>query len=176
VEDNVPFWQRNRGKRIGFRLMGEDTEVLSRLAEEGKRLLEEVPGLHSQYSSAEGGKFEVQTRVDRDRARAYGVSVTQAADVVELTFRGRRLPTFLDGDDEVQMSLRLDEQDEESLDQLHNLPLRQTGRGTANVIPLDTVADFAVVKGPEEIQRDGRVTGVWVGARFDDGDQADYQK
>ena len=176
VEDNVPFWQRNRGKRIGFRLLGEDTEVLSRLAEEGKRLLEGVPGLHSQYSSAEGGKFEVQTRVDRDRARAYGVGVDQAADVVELTFRGRRLPTFLDGDDEVQMSLRLDEQEQETLDQLHNVPLRQAGRGAGNVIPLDTVADFAVVKGPEEIQRDGRVTGVWVGARFDEGDQQEYMK
>lgn len=174
VEDNVPFWQRNRGKRVGFRLTGEDTEVLSRLAEEGKRLLEGVPGLHSHYSSAEGGKFEVQTRVDRDRARAYGVGVDQAADVVELTFRGRQLPQFLDGDDEVQMSLRLDEQEEESLSQLHNLPLRQAGREGVRVIPLDTVADFAVVKGPEEIARDGRVTGVWVGARFDEGEQEEY--
>ena len=176
VEDNVPFWQRNRGKRVGFRLTGEDTEVLTELATEAKGILEHVPGLHSVYSSAEGGKFEVQTRVDRDRARAYGVGVQQAADVVELTFRGRRLPNFLDGDDEVPMSLRLDEQKDESLDQLHNVPLRQAGTQAGSVIPLATVADFVVVKGPENIQRENRVTGVWVGGRFDQGEQADYQK
>ena len=176
VEDNVPFWQRNRGKRVGFRLTGEDTEVLTKLAMEAKGILEKVPGLHSVYSSAEGGKFEVQTRVDRDRARAYGVGVQQAADVVELTFRGRRLPNFLDGDDEVPMSLRLDEQKNETLDQLHNVPLHQAGGAAGAVIPLATVADFAVVKGPENIQRENRVTGVWVGGRFDAGEQADYQK
>ncbi len=174
VEDNVPFWERNRGKRVGFQLTGEDTEVLSELAGEAKVLLEGVKGLHSHYSSAEGGKFEVQTRVDRDRAREYGVGVDQAADVVELTFRGRALPTFLDGDDEVSMSLRLDEREDESLDQLHNVPLRQASAQGVGVIPLATVAEFSVVKGPEEIARDNRVTGVWVGARFDDGDQQEH--
>jgi HAE1 family hydrophobic/amphiphilic exporter-1 len=173
VEDNVPFWQRNRVKRIGFQLTGEDTEVLSRLAEEAKILLERVPGLHSHYSSADEGKLELQTRVDRDRAREYGVGVSQAADVVELTFRGRNLPTFLDGDDEIGMSLRLDEREQETVDQLQNLPLVQAG-AASSLIPLSTVADFSVVKGPEEIARDNRVTGVWVGARFDEGEQEEF--
>ena len=174
IQDNVPFWQRNRGKRVGFRLSGEDTEVLTELATEAKLLLEGVEGLHSVYSSAEGGKFEVQTTVDRDRAREYGVTVNQAADVVEMTFRGRRLPRFLDDDREIEMRLTLDEKDQESLEQLKALPLRQASVGSANQIPLATVADFEIVRGPDEIQRDNRVTGVWVGGRYDEGVKDDY--
>jgi HAE1 family hydrophobic/amphiphilic exporter-1 len=173
VQDNVPFWQRNRGKRVGFRLSGEDTEVLSELANDAKVLLEQVEGLHSFYSTTEEGRYEVQTRVDRDLAREYGVGVEQAASVVELTFRGQNLPRYIDGDEEVEMKLLLDDQKQQSLDQLRNLPLVQAG-GSGSTIPLATVANFNVVKGPDEIQRDNRVTGVWVGARFDEGTQEDY--
>jgi HAE1 family hydrophobic/amphiphilic exporter-1 len=188
VQDNVPFWQRNRGKRVGFRLSGEDTEVLTKIAEDAKFRLQEVEGLFDFYSTAEGGKFEVQTRVDRDLAREYGVEVTQVADVVEMTFRGRRLPRYRgEADQEVEMNLTLDEQDQESLEQLRSLPLLQAvapaggaesdwraRTGAQSAIPLATVADFSVVKGPEDISRDNRVTGVWVGARYDEGVQEEY--
>ncbi len=174
VRDNVPFWQRNRGKRVGFRISGVDTEVLTELAAEAKLLLEEVEGLHSLYSTAEGGKFEVQTRVNRDLAREYGVGIEQAASVVELTFRGRRLPRFIDDDREIEMRLTLDEREHESLEQLKGLPLLQAGGGGNRQIPLATVADFRVVRGPEDISRDDRVTGVWVGGRYDEGQKEDY--
>jgi HAE1 family hydrophobic/amphiphilic exporter-1 len=173
VQDNVPFWERNRGKRVGFQLTGEDTEVLSRLADEAKVLLEQVEGLHSVYSTTERGNYEVQTRVDRDLAREYDVGVDQAANVVELTFRGQNLPRFIDDDEEVQMRLALDERETESLEQLRNLPMIQRS-GTGSTIPLATVADFRVAKGPDEIQRDNRATGVWVGGRFDEGTQDEY--
>lgn len=173
VQDNVPFWQRNRGKRVGFQLTGEDTERLSELANEAKVLLEQVEGLHSFYSTTERGNFEVQTRVDRDLAREYGVGVNAAANAVELTFRGRNLPKYLDGDDEVDMRLTLDEKETESLEQLRSLPVTQAREGGTR-IPLATVAEFTVAKGPDTIQRDNRITGVWVGARFDEGEQGDY--
>ena len=116
------------------------------------------------------------------------MGVEQAADVVELTFRGRRLPRYIDGDREVEMNLTLDEQDQESLEQLRGLPLLQAGAGAGgpagfatadrtgaqSQIPLATVAELAVVRGPEDIQRDNKVTGVWVGARYDEGIQEEY--
>jgi HAE1 family hydrophobic/amphiphilic exporter-1 len=176
VQESGPFWQRNSGKRLGFRLSGEDTGVLTELANEAKlRLEQEVPGLLDFYSTAEGGRFEVQTRIDRDLAREYGVGVTQAADVVELTFRGQRLPRYrgVETEEQIEMNLTLDEQEEESLEQLKNLPLLQQA-GDARKIPLATVADFKVQRGPDDIQRDNRVTGVWVGARYEDGTEEEW--
>ncbi len=171
VQDNIPFWMRDRGKRVAFQLTGQDTEVLTELANEARTRLETIPGLFDFYTTAEGGKLEIQTRLDRDRAREYGVAAQQPADVVELTFRGRRLPRFKGPDGEVEMRLTLDELEIGSLDQLHNLMLLQES-GAA--IPLASVAEFAIVKGPEEIVRDNRVTNVWVGARYDEGVKEEY--
>ena len=175
VQESGPFWQRNSGKRVGFRLTGEDTGELTKLAEEAKFLLDQIPGLEDTYSTAEGGRFEVQTRIDRDLAREYGVDVTQAADVVELTFRGQRLPRYrgVETDEQIEMNLTLDEQEDESLDQLKNLPLLQQAEESRKV-PLATVADFKVQRGPEDIQRDNRVTGVWVGGRYEDGTEDEW--
>ncbi len=171
VQDNIPFWMRDRGKRIAFQLTGEDTEVLTVLAEEARIRLEEIPGLFDFYTTAEGGKLELQTRIDRERSRIYGVDAGTPAEVVELSFRGRRLPRFKGPDGEVEMRLTLDERETRSVEQLHNLTLIPAS-GAA--IPLASVAEFATVKGPEEIVRDDRVTNVWVGARYEEGVKEEY--
>ncbi len=69
------------------------------------------------------------------------------------------------------MRLTLDEQENESLSQLRNLPL-WTEEGEK--IPLASLADFRLAPGPERIQRDNRMTSVWVGARYEEGTIDDY--
>lgn len=171
VQDNAPFWQRNRGKRIGVQLRGTDSEVLAELAKEAKLLLEDVPGLYDAYTSAEGGSLELHSKIDRDRARAYGVNLARPAEVVELTFRGRRLPTFKGAEREVPMRLTLDEEDVNSIDQLRTLPMN---RDAAAPIPLESFSEFSVVKGSDSIERNNRVTSVWVGAKYDQGKREEH--
>jgi len=169
--DNAPFWRRNRGKRVGFQLLGPDTEVLGELAEQAKLRLEGIPGLFDFNTTAEGGTTELHARIDRERAREYNVNLNRPADVVSLTFRGRRLPQFKGPDGEVEMRLTLDEQEVESVDQLKSLPmLRTEGRTVA----LDSFAEFAEVRGPENIRRNEKATSVFVGARFEEGKREDY--
>ena len=171
IQDNRPHWQRNSGKRLGFQLQGQDTELLSRLSKEAKERLETIPGLFDHYTSAEGGSSELQTRIDRRRAREYRVDPGLSSEVVALTFRGRRLPRFKDEHSEVEMRLTLDEREDETIDQLKNLPVLRPEGGS---VPLDSFAEFAVVKGPESIQRDDKITSVWVGANFGDGNREDF--
>ncbi|MCB1050603.1 MAG: efflux RND transporter permease subunit [Acidobacteria bacterium] len=172
VQDNIPFWDRTRGKRVGAQLIGPDTEVLANIARSAKLKLEEVPGLFDINTDAEGSTVELHTEIDRDRARAYGVPLNRASDVVELTYRGRRLPRFKGPDGEVEMRLTLDEQEEESLDQLRNLPV---GSGSNFALPLEQVAEFHTQKAPDQIRRNNKATGVWVGAKFNDGKKEEIQ-
>ena len=171
VQDNGRFWQRNRGKRIGFQLHGTDTDVLSEWAEKAKLALEQVPGLFDFYTTDEGGISELHTRVDLRRMREYQIDPTAPAETVSLTFRGNRLPRFKSPDGEIEMRITLDEQEAESIDQLKDLPILLDN---GNTVPLESFSQFAVVKGPDSIQRDNRKTSMWIGARYDEGKKEDY--
>ncbi len=69
------------------------------------------------------------------------------------------------------MRLTLEEQEVSSLDHLRNLPLL---RNEGGVVPLSSFADFAVLKGPDSILRDDKITSVWVGGRYDKGERDEY--
>jgi len=99
------------------------------------------------------------------------VPLNQPAEVVSLTFRGRRMPRFRTPSGEREMRLTLDERENESLSQLHTLPV-WTADG--DKIPLASMAEFRIEPGPDRIQRENRRTSVWVGARYGDGTMEDY--
>jgi HAE1 family hydrophobic/amphiphilic exporter-1 len=171
VQETMQFWRPDRSKRIAFQLVGEDSEVLSDLAAEAKRRLGEIPGLLEPFASSQEGQQEMHVRLDRELASRYGITPQQAADVVGLTFRGRRLQRFRTTDGEREMRLTLDEQRRGSLSQLHNLPL-WTPEGQR--VPLASLASFEQLPGADNIQRDNRRTSVWVGARYEEGSREQY--
>jgi HAE1 family hydrophobic/amphiphilic exporter-1 len=164
-------WHRGGGKRVSFQIVGEDSAVLEELSEKAKRLMDDIPGLVDPWSSSEEGGIELHVDLDRALAANFGIPLTQPAEVISLTFRGRRLQRFRTPHGEREMVLTLDEQETESLSQLRDLPLL-TDEGTK--IPLASVADFHLQPSPERIQRDNRRTSVWVGARYETGTSADY--
>jgi HAE1 family hydrophobic/amphiphilic exporter-1 len=164
-------WRRGGGKRIAFQLVGEDTGVLSELAQEAKLRLSEIPGLTDAWTSTQQGGMELFVDLDRELAAHYGVPLNQPAEVVSLTFRGRRLPRFRTPTGEREMRLTLDERETESVSQLHTLPVWTT---EGDKIPLASLAEFRVEPGPSRIQRDNRRTSVWVGARYSEGTMEDY--
>jgi HAE1 family hydrophobic/amphiphilic exporter-1 len=171
VMDAGPFWRQDRGKRIAFQIVGQDSEVLARLAEEAKRRLEEIPGLFDPFASSQSGGQELFVRLDRELASRYNVPLDQPAQVVELTYRGRRLPRYRTPEGEREMRLTLDEQKVESLSRLRNLPLLSE---EGNKVPLASLAEFTVAPGAERINRDDRITSVWVGARYKEGTREEY--
>ncbi|MBD3160494.1 MAG: MMPL family transporter [Candidatus Eisenbacteria bacterium] len=172
VRDPGGWWRhRGKGKRIAFQIVGEDSGVIRELADEAKSRLERVPGLVDPWSSSEAGGMEMFVDLDRELAARYGIPLTQPAEVIGLTFRGRRLPRYRTPNGEREMRLTLDERRTESLSQLRNLPL-WTEEGER--IPLASLAEFNAVPGPEDIERDNRVTNAWVGARYDEGTREQY--
>ena len=67
--------------------------------------------------------------------------------------------------------MTLDEREQESVSQLSNLPL-WTDAGER--VPLASLAEFHEVPGAERINRDNRLTSVWVGARYEEGTREEY--
>ena len=171
VMENRQFWRQDRGKRVAFQLVGEDSEVLAEYADLAKQVLEGIPGLTEVFASNEEGGQELHIQLDRELAARMGVSPRQPAETIGLTFRGQRLQRFRTADGEREMRMTLDEQDEETLAQVHNLPI-WTDEGEK--IPLASLATFEEVPGADHIHRDMRKTSVWVGAKYTEGTREDY--
>ena len=173
VEDQSGGGWRHRGggKAISFQLVGEDSGVLAELADEVRFRLRDIEGLVDPWSSSRSGGMELFVDLDRELAALYGVPLNQPADVISLTYRGRRLQRYRTPEGEREMRLTLDEQEDESISQLRNLPL-WTAEGEK--IPLASLAGFRLAQGPERIRRENRITSVWVGARYEEGTIDDY--
>jgi HAE1 family hydrophobic/amphiphilic exporter-1 len=171
VQENRQQWRHDRGKRVAFQLVGEDSEVLAELAEDVKTRLEAIPGLFEPFAGHEESGQEIHVELDRELTSRLGVSPMQPAEVVGLTYRGRRLQRFRTEDGEREMRLTLDETEDETLAQLRGLPL-WTENGEK--IQLSSVAEFNEVQGSETIHRDDRLTSMWVGASYEEGNREQY--
>jgi len=173
VQENGPFWRRNSGKRVAIQLQGPDSEILGELSEKALTYIETIPGLFDLYATAEGGRLELQVDLNRDRMSAYGILSNEPPSMVEMTFRGRRLPRFKGQDGEVDMQLILGDMDDTGVDDIKNLSLiKEDGSNIA----MESVSSFSIQKGPSRIQRDNKISSVWVGARFDQGQRSKFQK
>lgn len=165
------FWRPDRGKRVALQLVGDDSEVLAKLALRAKARIMTIEGLDDAFSGEEDGNPELHVQLDRDLLARYGVPPERPGQVVGLTYRGRRLPRYRTQTGEREMWLRLDDREHQALSQLRDLKVpTDDGR----VLPLAAVAELRETKGPPRIQRDRRLTSVWVGARYSEGTKEQY--
>ncbi len=172
VQENNVGWRRHRGRdRVAFQLVGEDTEVLMALAEAAILRIATIPGLVDVETRHAEAQQELHIVPDRDLAARYDISPDQVSQVVGLTYRGRRLQRFRTPEGEREMRLTLDEQEVESLGQIQNLVMHTPG---GQKVPLAAVAALNQRPGREHIQRDNRLTSVWVTARYQEGTREQY--
>ena len=165
-EDSAP-------SRLSVQLFGEPGPRLDGLAEEVRRRLTAVPGLHDVMVGARKGQAEVEVVVNRDRAQHYGLSTAGVGQSVSMFFRGRPLSRFRGPEGEVQVEARLAETDRSSLQQLERLPLE--GRGGERV-PLGAVASFRDARTPSSVERQQRHSVLTVSGNCDSKKSGDIRK
>lgn len=156
-------WQSNDPEE-GLRviLSGESSERLVEISHEVAGVLSRVEGFVDVRSEAETGDEEVRVVVDRERARQYGYSTQQVASTVATAMRGFNLRRFRTPDGEVEMRLAFQDSDQQSLNDLRNIPVQ---RADGDPIKLAAIADLSLTRGPWGIQRENRITmmGVKIG-------------
>lgn len=154
------------GESVEIQLVGTSSEELARLSQEVAWSLSRIPGLVDVRSEANLGKEEVRVVVDRTRARQYGSSTQEIANVVAAAMRGVNLRRFRTPDGEIEMRLVFQESDRRTLEQLADLPLfRDNGD---RPVTLASLADFRIGRGPQSIHRENRSTSLGVTANLRD--------
>ena len=141
---------------VEVQIRGHNLALLEVLADQVASRMREVEGLVDVKSSTEGGNPELQIVFDRERLSALNYTVAQLGAVIRSKVQGDIATDIVREDRNIEVRMRTDEGYRDSVRDLRNLNIRQSG---ATPLPLSAVADVIETEGPAEIRRSdgGRV-------------------
>jgi hydrophobic/amphiphilic exporter-1 (mainly G- bacteria), HAE1 family len=141
-------------KSIQLELRGPDARELTRLAEQLRREVEQVPGAVDVGLSTRGEKPEVEVEVDRAVAGRLNVTVAQVAQSMRAAFAGVDSGDWVDPSGETRdVMVRVVPEARVHPGDLGQLPLvaGATPGGTPALVPLGQVARIRETVGPAQI-------------------------
>ncbi len=157
-----PSFDENRqgsGEKLSVQVFGESAERLREVAREVERVVRGVDGLTDVRLKTSAEDWEVRVRVDRDKARLYGLSSQQVAEVVAGAMRGVPLRPYRTTTGEVDLLLEFRREDRLDLDALRALPII-TPAGER--VSLSALAELSIGDVPGTIHREDRHTALTI--------------
>ncbi len=158
------------GKPITIEIKGEELDVLEKIAEEISFKLEKIPGIFGVEDDVPEPSPEVRIDVDKNKASLYNISVVDLARLAQMVLRGYIPSQFREKGHEIDIRVRLREQDRDDYNKLYRIRLNSP---TSGMIPLGTVASFEKGMGPSEIKRIGQERTIMVSANVVDRKMSD---
>ncbi len=143
------------GEPVNIEISGDNFDEIVRIAEEIKQNLirasesGEIPGLVDVANNLNTGRPEYKVKINRERAARFGLSTTMIASTIRSAINGTEAGKYRTGEDEYDITVRLNESERQSLESLRNLTILYEGQQ----IPLVAVADFEVSGGLGSITR-----------------------
>ncbi|MEQ1439281.1 efflux RND transporter permease subunit [Fontimonas sp. SYSU GA230001] len=145
--------RQGSGEKLSVQVFGESAERLRDVAREVERVVRGVEGLTDVRLKATAADWEVRVRVDRDKARLYGLSSQQVAEVVAGAMRGVELKPYRTPTGEVELLLQFRRADRLDLDALRSLPIVTPG---GERVALSALAELSIGDVPGAIRRENR--------------------
>lgn len=138
------------GSAITVEIYGHDTDTARQLANEIKKIVEQIRGTTNVQTSILDPSPETQIIVDRDRAYALGLNVANIASTVEASVYGTVATRYREGGDEYDVLVRLREEDRKTHEDVYNIYITSP---TMEQVPLKNVASLKIADGPVTIDR-----------------------
>ncbi|HEY4556188.1 MAG TPA: efflux RND transporter permease subunit, partial [Lysobacter sp.] len=142
-------------KDIRLQLVGDSTQTLHELATDILPVLAARKELRDVHIDLGDQNSELQVRVDRERAAAFGFSSEQVASFVGLALRGAKLKDFRRGDTEVPVWMRFAGAESYAAEDLSAFNVRAPDGRT---VPLMSMVDVQVRPASSRIERMNRQT------------------
>ena len=138
------------GAPVTIEIAGKDFRVLGDLSEDIRKRIRDVSGLVNLQSDFDKGKPEIQVHVDRSRAAYLGVGTGMIGGAVRTAFNGSETGSYRDGEDDVDITVRLAERFRSRVEDIGDLNLVIEG---GDLIPLSSVAEIELATGLGSINR-----------------------
>jgi multidrug efflux pump subunit AcrB len=152
------------GAPINIEIVGDRFEILGRIAQEIRGILEKIPFVQDIRDDYVAGSPTVQVRVDRQRAALLGLSTETIGFALKVAFNGIKVSTYRERDEDYDITVQLPASERRVTDVLREL-LIPTGDG---LVPLSTVTRFEVTGGLGRVNRINHERAVTVKANVDE--------
>lgn len=139
---------------VVVRISGDDLDVLKELSTEVADIVRSTPGTREVTSSLTDGNPEVQIRIDRDRAAAYGLTPMQVASEIRSAMDGTVATRYKVEGEEIDVRVSYASESYNDMDYLTNMTIL-TAQGA--VVKLSQIATFELAQGPVQIIREDQV-------------------
>ncbi|AFY48948.1 cation/multidrug efflux pump [Nostoc sp. PCC 7524] len=138
---------RDPGKEFEVDIVGADLNQLGDLEKQITAQLRQLPGVQNVRSNFVAGAGELQVIPNRERLAEVGLSEAEIGSMVEAALGGRIASNYIDGKEELDVSVELQNTAVETPEQLRQLPLYAQGRQ----VQLGDVAEIQETTGPDVI-------------------------
>ncbi len=152
------------GKPVAVKVKGKYLEVLEQVAAEVKAVLTTIPGVFDIGDDNLTGKKEIKLIIDEHRASLYGLSVAAIAGEVRMAVDGMEVTVLRDGDEEVDVRLKMAGFDEAGIEALRGLMIATP---TGAIVRLDNICDFETDRSRFRIRRYKQERSITVSANVD---------
>ena len=125
------------GPPVNIEVSGDDFVKLGDLSEQIKREIQDIQGLTDLKDNFDKTKPEIQVLVDREKAAMYGLSTASIGMTVRTAINGTAASKFRVGEDEYDITVRLEKQQRNEIETLENLYFTNKD---GQKIPLTSVA------------------------------------
>ncbi|MBI2118625.1 MAG: efflux RND transporter permease subunit [Elusimicrobia bacterium] len=147
---------------IAITIKGPDLAALRKLSDDIQNSLKKIKGIEGVKTSLALPSFETRVSIDKDRASAFGLSVSEIARGALIGVRGFIATFFKEQGKEFGIRVRLREEDRNNPATITRVALRSP-QGV--MVPLGDVAQISSGYGPSEIQRSDQQRSVVISAQ-----------
>jgi multidrug efflux pump subunit AcrB len=132
------------GHPINIELAGEDFNRLISLSDSliGYINSKRLDGIEGLKMNIDVGKPELLVKIDRDKARRFGLSTGQVAMAIRTALYGKEASKMKVGEDDYPIQIRLMDKYRYNLSSLLNQKIAVHDNGNVQMIPLSAVASF----------------------------------
>lgn len=142
------------GRDLTIRLSGNQADALKQAALELTETIGTIPGISDIEDDMPYGRNQLVYKLT-PAGEALGLTVAALGQKLRTAFDGKLVQLFQDGPDEIEVRVKLAQQDRDTLSALQNLEIRLSNGDT---VPLSTVAEWQPQRGFEILRHaDGQL-------------------
>ena len=136
---------------LSVKVFGSDYDVLEKLAEKIKEILEHTPGVAQVEFETEGRTPQLQINVKRDALQRYGLQSSAVNKTIHAALAGQLAGQVVEGNKRYDIMVRMPEDLRADDEQVKQLPVRV---GETGLVPLGKLVEFSTLESFEPIQHD----------------------